>query len=204
MNKLIAPIMFFILGAVLVGGVLYLNAPENTFGKGQKAAAISNIYLGNEDSTSTPTYMYPMTSGENASTTWSFTSDRISEIDRQLLVRSQASTTGSILRWHWETSYNNYDWFRENIATSTNSIFVNDETKSIFKPILYERDWYGTASSTMTASSTLTGPWDDSYVNKFTITIPELTADYSRLTIWEQGSSTSTIWAVLPHRNIGQ
>lgn len=195
-----------IIAAVIIGGYLYYDYKTGgeVTGKTQKTAPISAIYLNNASPTTTETVLW--TSGDpnySAVSTWSFSSNRISEEDRELRIRQRGSSTASILNWYWETSYDQIDWYRENIATSTSAV----ASPHSYNPIDYYRDYHGTASSTMTshASTTLSdyNIWDDSYVNKFTIKIPELTANYLRLTFWETGA-TSSIWMMIPHRNIGE
>jgi len=195
---------------VAVAGYFYFTANDVVDLRGaQKTAVVSALYLhGDSNGTTTETSLF--TTGSNsyvAASTWDFESSRVSELDRNILVRQRGSSTDSILNWYWEVSYDNIDWFRENVSTSTPDLITSDEFYEVYKQKYYKRDYNATASSTMTthASTTLAdyNVWDDDYVDKFQIPLPDITASYSRLTFWETGA-TSSIWMVIPHRDLGR
>ena len=206
MKKIIITIGIIVLAVACYFTYNYFTAKE--FGEYQKNAAVSAIYLNDDNATTTETNLY--VAGSNsyvAASTWDFESSRIDETDRNILVRQRGSSTDSVLNWYWESSYDNIDWFRENVSTSTPDLITSDEFYKVYKQKYSKRDYNGTASSTMTthASTTLAdyNEWDDSYVNKFQIPLPNITANYSRLTFWETGA-TSSIWMALPHRDLGE
>lgn len=203
MKKFLPLFSFVIAIVILIGGLyLYFNNKKDILGAAQKTATIGKVYLGDNEATSSVTYLFPYDSNRFvASTTWSFNASRVDEDNRNIIVQVKASTTDSILKWHWESSNDNIAWYRENISTTTSEIYSDGvQFVNVMKPMLYQRNWSGPASSTMVS----TEQWDTSFVNYFAIPVPKIAANHLRLTIWEDGLTSSTVWAAIQYRDISQ